>query len=375
MNSLSNPFLEQSIGKSLKDLSFIMFKNTNVMVTGHTGFKGSWLIAILNRLGANVTGYALEPNTTPNLYEVINGDHLCNSIIGDIRDTHKLHQAILDAQPDYIFHLAAQPIVRTSYDIPAETFEVNGIGTANVLDGMRLLEKDCVGVMITTDKVYENNENGRAYKESDRLGGHDPYSASKAVAEIIIDSYRKSFFSKTKFPKYQKPIASGRAGNVIGGGDWAADRLIPDIVRALSENQPIQIRNPHSVRPWQHVLEPLNGYLTLATKMSKNPIMYADSFNFGPKAHDVLTVQQMTEMALEIWGKGEFLFPDLDNQPHEAGLLSLSIKKAETILNWKPFWNAQQALQNSLEWYKAFYMGESVFPIMNNQIDQFIFNV
>ena len=351
-----------------------MFRGAKVLVTGHTGFKGSWLLAILNRLGAEVMGYALEPHTKPSLYETITGDQLCRSIIGDIRDGRKVQQVILDFKPDYIFHLAAQPIVRTSYDIPAETFEVNGIGTAHVLDGIRMLNKPCVGVMITTDKVYENNETGEAYKETDRLGGHDPYSASKAVAEIIIDSYRKSFFSKYTFPKYKKSIASGRAGNVIGGGDWAVDRLIPDIVRGLSENKQISIRNPQAVRPWQHVLEPLSGYLTLASKMTKNPILYADSFNFGPYTEDVLTVQEMTEKALQIWGSGSIVFPELENQPHEAGLLSLDITKAEKILNWKPTLNAHQALEMSLGWYKKYYNGESIIPLINEQIDRFFYS-
>lgn len=374
MSKLSNPFLDYNNSLSLKDPSLVMFKNAKVLVTGHTGFKGSWFLTLLNRLGAEVMGYALEPQTKPSLYDVIGGNQLCKSIIGDIRDAKKLHQTICDFQPDYIFHLAAQPIVRTSYEIPAETFEVNGIGTANVIDGIRMLQKPCIGVMITTDKVYENNETGQAYKESDRLGGHDPYSASKAVAEIIIDSYRKSFFSKYTFPKYPKSIGSGRAGNVIGGGDWAPDRLIPDIVRALSENKPIEIRNPGAVRPWQHVLEPLSGYLTLASKMTKNPVLYGDSFNFGPYSHDVLTVEEMTKKALEIWGHGTFVFADNENQPHEAGLLSLDITKAEKILNWKPTLNAHQALEMSLEWYKIYYQGDSVISLMNKQIDQFFFN-
>lgn len=373
MKRLTNPFLDYNSDKPLKNPSFIMFRGAKVFVTGHTGFKGSWLLAILNRLGAEVMGYALEPQSYPCLYNIIHGDQLCKSVIGDIRDKGKLHQTIRKFKPDYVFHLAAQPLVRTSYDIPAETFEVNGIGTAHVLDGIRLLTKPCVGVMITTDKVYENNETGEAYRESDRLGGHDPYSASKAVAEIIIDSYRKSFFSKYTFPKYQKSIASGRAGNVIGGGDWAVDRLVPDIVRALSENKQISIRNPQSVRPWQHVLEPLSGYLTLASKMTKNPILYADSFNFGPYAQDVLTVHEMAEKALQIWGSGDIGFPELENQPHEAGLLSLDITKAERILNWTPILNAHQALEMSLEWYKKYYKGDDIIPLMNEQIDHFFY--
>jgi CDP-glucose 4,6-dehydratase len=353
-------------------MSFEIYKNTRVFVTGHTGFKGSWLLSMLHQLGAEVMGYALEPNTTPSLYNTIQGDTLCKSVIGDLRDVAKLHQTMVDFQPDFVFHLAAQPIVRTSYEIPAETFEVNGIGTANVLDGIRKLNKPCVGVMITTDKVYENHETGQAYKESDRLGGHDPYSASKAVAEIIIESYKKSFFPKDKFGQHQKSIASARAGNVIGGGDWAADRLIPDIVRALSAQNPIQIRNPKAVRPWQHVLEPLHGYLTLGAKMKEDPLYYADAFNFGPHPNDVLTVQEMTEMALRIWGSGEFDFPKLENQPHEAGLLSLNIEKADQILGWNPKMDAHQALQLTLEWYQQYYQGNAMESIMTKQIENYL---
>jgi CDP-glucose 4,6-dehydratase len=353
-------------------MSFEIYKNTRVFVTGHTGFKGSWLLSMLHQLGAEVMGYALEPNTTPSLYNTIQGDTLCKSVIGDLRDVTKLHQTMVDFQPDFVFHLAAQPIVRTSYEIPAETFEVNGIGTANVLDGIRKLNNPCVGVMITTDKVYENHETGQAYKESDRLGGHDPYSASKAVAEIIIESYKKSFFPKDKFEQHQKSIASARAGNVIGGGDWAADRLIPDIVRALSVQNPIQIRNPKAVRPWQHVLEPLHGYLTLGAKMKEDPLFYADAFNFGPNPNDVLTVQEMTEMALRIWGSGEFNFPKLENQPHEAGLLSLDIEKADQILGWSPKMDAHQALQLTLEWYQQYYQGNAMESIMTKQIENYL---
>jgi len=349
-----------------------IYKNKRIFVTGHTGFKGSWLLAMLNHLGAETTGYALKPATTPDLFSVIKGNNLCKSIICDIRNAQMLHDAITKAQPDFVFHLAAQPIVRTSYQIPAETFDVNVIGTANVLDGIRLLEKPCIGIMITTDKVYQNNETGQAYKEDDRLGGYDPYSASKASAELVIGSYRNSFFNPGQYAKHKKTIASARAGNVIGGGDWAADRLVPDIVRALSEDKTIQIRNPQAVRPWQHVLEPLTGYLTLGAIMEQNPVHYADAFNFGPQKEDTLTVKEMAEMALKIWGNGNIEFPALENQPHEAGLLSLDISKAEEKLLWKPKLNAEQALRNTLEWYKSYYKGKEIDRITQVQINSYL---
>ncbi len=347
-------------------------KNKRVFLTGHTGFKGSWMTAILHKMGAEIMGYSLHPNTNPSLFEVICGETLCKSIIGDIRNVDFLHKQIIDFQPDIVFHLAAQPIVRTSYQIPTETFEVNAIGTAHVLDGIRKLEKPCIGVMITTDKVYQNNETGEAYKEENRLGGYDPYSASKACAELIIDSYRNSFFHPKDYEKHRKSIASARAGNVIGGGDWAADRLVPDIVRALHRKEIIQIRNPKAVRPWQHVLEPLFGYITLAMKMIENPIRFAEAYNFGPYSTDVLTVEDMAKLAVEIWGEGTFEFPKLENQPHEAGLLSLDITKAGESLNWKPKLDAQKALEFTLSWYKMYYKNpKDSLSLIVEQIEQY----
>ncbi len=348
-------------------------KNKRIFLTGHTGFKGSWMLAILKQLGAEVMGYSLAPNTNPSLFDVIKGAELCHSVIGDVRNAEYLHKCMTDFQPDVVFHLAAQPIVRTSYKIPAETFEVNTIGTANVLDGIRLLGKPSVGVMITTDKVYQNNETGQTYRETDPFGGYDPYSASKACAELVIDSYRKSFFNPNDYDKHQKAIASARAGNVIGGGDWAADRLIPDIVRALSKGGTIQIRNPKAVRPWQHVLEPLSGYILLAEKLMEDPVRYAEGFNFGPNPEDTLTVEEMTEMAVKIWGKGNFDFPHLENQPHEAGLLSLDITKAHDVLGWTPHRTAQQALEHTLEWYKIYYEEPTeIFRMTLEQIKSYL---
>jgi CDP-glucose 4,6-dehydratase len=331
-----------------------IYKNKKIFITGHTGFKGSWLLAWLHLLGANIKGYALAPENEHDLFIAINGKELCESVIADIRNLEKLEVAILDFQPDYIFHLAAQPLVIESYKNPVYTHEVNIIGTANVLEAMKALNKPCIAVMVTTDKVYHNYETGQAYKEEDRLGGYDPYSASKAATEIIIDSYRKSFFNPTKYSEHQKSVSVARAGNVIGGGDWAKDRIIPDIVRALSTNQNIQIRNPKAVRPWQHVLEPLNGYLTLAVKQTENPVQFADTFNFGPELTDNLTVKEIVEEAIQVWGAGNFILPQLTNTVHEAGLLQLDITKAKKLLQWYPKLSANQAIENTMSWYKHY---------------------
>ena len=327
---------------------------------------------LLNKMGAEVMGYALEPNTCPSMYKVLKTDEYCKSVIGDLRDREQLEKTMADFKPDFIFHLAAQPIVRTSYNIPVETFEVNTLGTVNVLEAMRKMEKECVAVMITTDKVYRNNESGQAYTEEDPFGGYDPYSASKAAAEIVIDSYRNSFFNSANYEQHRKSVASVRAGNVIGGGDWAADRLVPDIARALSVGKPIEIRNPNAVRPWQHVLEPLMGYITLAAKMYQNPIAFNEGFNFGPNPADVVTVGDMAQMGVDIWGEGTLEFPKQVNQPHEANLLSLDISKAEKLLGWKPMMNARKALDMTLRWYKAYSAGEDMVQLTEKQIDDYL---
>jgi CDP-glucose 4,6-dehydratase len=332
-----------------------VYKGKKVFLTGHTGFKGSWLVKIFNMLGAEVRGYALAPENDLNLYSVIDGDTLCESVIADLRNREKLAAAVTSFQPDFIFHLAAQPLVRLSYQIPSETFEVNAIGTANVLDAMRLLNKPCNAVLITTDKVYHNNETDYAYQETDRLGGYDPYSASKACTELVIDSYRNSFFNTKTYATHQKALAVGRAGNVIGGGDWSQDRLIPDIVKALADNREIEIRNPNSVRPWQHVLEPLFGYLLLGAKLAQEPQVYSKAYNFGPEVNDAFPVGKMVELAIKSWGGGSY-FTNIDtSQPHEAGLLKLDIGKAKAELNWKPIFNAYKAVEYTIDWYKSFY--------------------
>lgn len=331
------------------------YEGKKVFLTGHTGFKGSWLLKIFSLLGADVKGYALKPNTANDLYYLINGDSLCESVIDDLRNRESLHEAMTSFNPDFVFHLAAQPLVRLSYDIPAETFEVNAIGTANVLDGVRKLNKRCNVILITTDKVYHNNEWIYPYRENDRLGGYDPYSASKACTELVIDSYRNSFFNTVKYGDHKKALAVGRAGNVIGGGDWSKDRLLPDIATALGQGKEIVVRNPNAVRPWQHVLEPLSGYLQLGIKLNMQPQEFSQAFNFGPYADDALTVEKMVKLSVKNWGNGKYNFEQNTIQPHEAGLLKLDISKAIADLKWKPQMNAGEAVLKTIEWYKAFY--------------------
>lgn len=330
------------------------YNGKKVFLTGHTGFKGSWMLKTLSLLGAEVKGYALEPQTPNDLFYLIEGEKISNSVIADLRDKKKLEKEIVDFQPDVIFHLAAQPLVRLSYDIPAETFEVNVIGTANVLDAVRLLEKKCDVVLITTDKVYHNNEWIYPYRENDRLGGYDPYSASKACAELVIDSYRNSFFNSKTYNLHKKSIAVARAGNVIGGGDWSKDRLIPDIAKAFAENKAVVIRNPNSVRPWQHVLEPVIGYLSLGANLAEKPLQFNQAYNFGPHLSDALPVEDMLKLAIQSWGKGEYIVERNENQPHEAGLLKLDVSKAMSELNWEPKLNAAKAVSMTMDWYSQF---------------------
>jgi CDP-glucose 4,6-dehydratase len=345
------------------------YKGKKVFLTGHTGFKGAWLLTWLHLLGAKVKGYALAPENDFDLYSQIQGARLGESVIADIRDKERLRKEILDFQPDFIFHLAAQPLVRLSYEIPTETFEVNTLGTAYVLDALRFLEKPCIAVMITTDKVYENKEWHYPYREQDRLGGYDPYSASKATAEFIINAYRNSFFNLNDSKNHQKAIASARAGNVIGGGDWAKDRIIPDIIRALQQHKRIEVRNPKAVRPWQHVIEPLSGYLLLGAKLLENPIKYSEAWNFGPMQEDTFTVEDLVKIAIDIWGKGAYFMPKLDKQPHEAHLLKLDINKSIHELGWKPRWKAYQSIQQTIHFYKL--KKDDVLDLLKSQINQY----
>lgn len=349
------------------------YKGKRVFITGHTGFKGSWLVKILHLLGAEVKGYALAPATEPSMYEATEVEGLCDSVFDNILEAERLKAEIETFQPDFIFHLAAQPLVCLSYDIPAHTFAVNAVGTANLLDAVKKLEKPCVAVIITTDKVYHNNEWSHPYRECDRLGGYDPYSASKACAELVIDSYRNSFFNAAKYQEHGKAIVVARAGNVIGGGDWAADRLIPDIVRSLQKSEEVVLRNPSAVRPWQHVVEPLCGYLLLAQSCTTNYSGLSKAFNFGPAAGDTLTVEQMTSMAVNIWGQGGYRVEKSAHQPHEAGLLKLDISLAASELDWHPRLNATQALEWSLGWYRNYYKDpKSIAGFTDRQIKEYL---
>lgn len=330
----------------------IAFEGKRIFLTGHTGFKGAWLLQILHALGADVKGYALEPEHDDDLYNQINGDALCySSIIADLRDEATLKGELVRFSPHFVFHLAAQPLVRRGYRFPVETFAVNAQGTAHVLDAIRTLPQPCTAVMVTTDKVYENPERGEPFTEADKLGGHDPYSASKAAAEIIISSYQRSYFHPEKFAEHGKAVAAARAGNVIGGGDFSEDRIVPDIVRAIRRHEPVSLRNPASVRPWQHVLESLYGYLKLAAKMTEDGARFSTAYNFGPDPKDFLPVETLTKTFLERFGAGRYESIAEAGAPHEAKLLTLDSSKAARELGWIPKLDARAAIEWTADWY------------------------
>ena len=324
------------------------YAGKKVFVTGHTGFKGSWLCEWLLLLGAEVTGYSLPPKTRPALFRQLGLAARLHHHIGDIGDLAKLRRALQRAKPDFVFHLAAQPLVRESYARPRETFQTNLIGTVNVLEALRGVANPCTAIFITTDKCYENREQARGYQETDPLGGHDPYSASKATAEIAISSYRRSFFKN-----HPVKIASVRAGNVIGGGDWAADRIVPDSIRALQRKQPVPVRNQFSTRPWQHVLEPLGGSLWLGAKLAAakaDSDRYSSAFNFGPEREANRTVRELVEEILKHW-PGGWVDKSDPRAVHEARLLHLTTAKAKRELGWRPVWNFTETIRETAEWY------------------------
>lgn len=322
-----------------------------VLLTGHTGFKGAWMALWLHRLGAQVSGISLPSATTPNLFSLASIQMITDSHFCDIRDAAALAALIDKAQPEIVFHLAAQALVHASYRDPLTTFATNIQGTANVLDAVRPLNSVRVIVSITTDKVYKNLEQPYPYRETDALGGHDPYSASKAAAEIVIASYRDSYLSDQGIA-----VASARAGNVIGGGDWSQDRLIPDAIRAWNANQPLQIRRPQAVRPWQHVLEPLSGYIKLAEQLWQQPTL-AGAYNFGPQTHEAATVREVVQLAQRAYGKGQVVWGDGSEGLHEAGWLALEVAKARSILGVKPRWSLVESAQRTMHWYRRQHEG------------------
>jgi CDP-glucose 4,6-dehydratase len=335
-------------------MTFSTFRNKRVFVTGHTGFKGSWFALWLHRLGAEVYGYSLPPPTDPSNYALSNvRGVLRGETLGDIRDRKLMREALTSFKPDVVFHLAAQPLVRDSYAMPYDTFDVNVMGTASVLDAVRDLGCPCAVVCVTTDKCYENREQVWGYRECDPMGGYDPYSASKGAAEILIASYRRSFFHPDHIPEHGVQLASARAGNVIGGGDWARDRIMTDMVAALTEGRPVPVRNPHAIRPWQHVLEPLSGYLALAAAMLEKPdAKWASGWNFGPVSGTEVPVGGLVSSFVEEWGSGEWVDQSTPGQPHEASILRLSIEKAGWELGWRPRWSNGEMVKRTARWYR-----------------------
>ncbi len=332
----------------MPDLFDGFFSGKTVLVTGHTGFKGSWLSLWLTELGAKVGGYALAPDAEPNLFSQLGLAKIMNSRLGDVRDYPLLERTLQETKPDIIFHLAAQPLVRRSYEDPLETFSTNAIGTANLIEAARKTVSVRVCQIITTDKCYENHETGQAYREDDRLGGRDPYSASKACAELIVASMRASFFQEDGAAS----VSSARAGNIFGGGDWSKDRLIPDCARALSAGQAAQIRNPHSVRPWQFVLDPLCGYLRLAMRQWERPKDYAEAWNFGPEPSAARSVGEVVDLFVRAWGSGQWQAAVQDGAPHEAALLQLDSAKACKRLSWRPAYALAEGIERTALWYR-----------------------
>nr|WP_173406260.1 CDP-glucose 4,6-dehydratase [Pelosinus sp. UFO1] len=343
-----------------------------VFITGHTGFKGSWLSLWLSSLGAIVTGYALMPPTRPSLFELCNIDQLITSVIGDVRDSEKLLQVMQETQPEVVIHMAAQPLVRDSYKNPVDTYAINVMGTVNVLEAVRHCPSVKGVVNVTTDKCYENKEWIWGYRENEPMGGYDPYSNSKACSELVTSSYRNSFFNPSDYAKHGVAVATARAGNVIGGGDWAADRLIPDCINALLNNKKVMIRNPNSIRPWQHVLEPLSGYLLLAQGLYEKGVCFAEGWNFGPDDNDAKPVDWIVKKICEQWGQNATYEVDGGVHPHEAHYLKLDCSKAKMRLNWQPKWNLEYTLESIIYWVQAYNKKADMRSICLQQIDDYM---
>lgn len=348
-----------------------IYRGKRVLITGHTGFKGSWLSLLLNEMGADVYGFALEPPTSPSLYKEAKIDELVTSYIGDVRDLDYLTKVIQEVQPEIVFHMAAQPLVRESYKIPVETYSTNVMGTVHLLEACRSTFSVKAIVNVTTDKCYENKEWHWGYRENEPMGGYDPYSNSKGCSELITSAYRNSFFNPSEYKNHGVSVASARAGNVIGGGDWAEDRLIPDFIRAISKGEKVRIRSPFAIRPWQHVLEPLSGYLRLAELLYTEGPKFAQAWNFGPYDHDARNVEWITNTICEFWGDEASFEIDKKPQPHEANYLKLDCSKANAELNWFPKWDIQTTLKSIVDWNKAYLNNEDVRELTKRQIHQY----
>jgi CDP-glucose 4,6-dehydratase len=351
------------------------WKNRRVFLTGHTGFKGGWLALWLSHLGANVRGYALDPSTNPNLFTTARIGEILEDIRGDIRDAARLDASMRDFRPEVVFHLAAQPLVRRSYEDPIGTYETNVIGTARVLDAVRRTPSVRAVVSVTTDKCYENKEWVWPYRETDPLGGYDPYSSSKACAELVSSAFRQSYFPIDRLAEHGVAIATARAGNVIGGGDWSTDRLIPDLIRGFLSGEPVRIRRPHAIRPWQHVLEPIHGYMRLAEELlapAPQAARFATAYNFGPSEDDARPVSWIAERMTHFWGNNASWILDDDHGPHEAGYLRLDSSRASRDLAWQPRLHLETALEWLVEWYRTWQATpEAIQQLTHSQITRY----
>lgn len=348
------------------------WRGKKVLVTGHTGFKGSWLCLWLVSLGAQVTGYALLPPTVPSLFTLAKLDELMDSVIGDIRDYDQLTTVLQVTNPDIVIHMAAQPLVREAYTNPMETYAINVMGMVHLLEAVRHCERVRALINVTTDKCYENKEWVWGYREHEPLGGYDPYSNSKACSELVTSAYRRSFFNPVDYARHGVAIATARAGNVIGGGDWAADRLIPDCIRALEQGEKIHIRSPHAIRPWQHVLEPLSGYLLLTEKLYNQGTLYGEGWNFGPDDSDTKSVEWIVQTLCSLWGNSAGYAVDTGHHPHEAHYLKLDCSKAKMQLGWEPRWRLTTALGKICEWHRVYHAGGSVRECCLEQIHEYM---
>jgi CDP-glucose 4,6-dehydratase len=351
------------------------YSGRKVFITGHTGFKGSWLSILLHWLGADIYGYALNPHTTPSLFKIAGVDRIITSVIGDIRDFNFLLKTLQQVQPEVIIHLAAQPLVKESYRNPRETYEVNVMGIVNLLDAARQIKSVKTILNVTTDKCYENKEWTWGYRENDTMGGYDPYSNSKGCSELITSAFRSSFFNPKEYKNHGVALASARAGNVIGGGDWADDRLIPDFIRSIVLGQKLKIRSPFAIRPWQHVLEPLSGYLILCEKLYSGGPEFAEAWNFGPNDSDSKNVEWITQRICQQWGNGASYELDRNPQPHETNYLKLDCSKAKTLLKWDTRWNIETALDMIVDWHKSFLNEGDMRKITIHQIETYFNSV